>query len=58
MSDGIPLLFLGLGTIGALWFLAAAARKQVADSKGDPVRSNFIDGHGGPPRPNRPGTEH
>lgn len=58
MSDGIPLLVLAFGTIGGIWFLAAAARKQVADSKGDPTRSNFVKDHGGPPRPNRPGTEH
>ncbi len=55
---GIPLLILGLGTIGALWFIAAAARKQVADLKGHPARSNFVKDHGEAPRPNMPGTEH
>lgn len=58
MFDGFPLLVLGLGTLGTLWVLAAAARKQVADLKGDPARSTIIRDHGGPPRPNRPGTEH
>jgi hypothetical protein len=58
MSNGYPLLFLAFGTIGALWFLGAAARKQVADLKGDPRRSNIIKDHGGAPRPNMPGTEH
>jgi hypothetical protein len=55
---GIPLLILGIGTIGALWFIAAAARKQVADLKGHPARSNFVKDHGEAPRPNMPGTEH
>ncbi|MDP4024191.1 hypothetical protein Q8W71_16300 [Methylobacterium sp. NEAU 140] len=58
MSDGIPLLILALGTLGGVWFLAAAARKQVAELKGDPKRSSIIHDHGGPPRPNMPGTEH
>lgn len=58
MSEGFPLLILAFGTIGALWFIAAAARKQVADLKGDPVRSNLIKDHGGAARPNMPGTEH
>lgn len=58
MSDGIPLLFLALGTLGGVWFLAAAARKQVANSKGDPERSSVIQHHGGEPRPNMEGTEH
>ena len=58
MSHGYPLLFLAMGTLGGVWFLAAAARKQVANSKGDPERSSIIHGHGGTPRPNRPGTEH
>jgi hypothetical protein len=58
MSNGYPLLFLAFGTIGGLWVLGAAARKQVADLKGDPRRSNIIKDHGGAPRPNMPGTEH
>lgn len=58
MGNGISLLVLALGTIGGIWFLAAAARKQVADAKGDPARSNLIKDHGGAPRPNMPGTEH
>ena len=58
MSDGIPLLFLALGTLAGVWFLAAGARKQVANSKGDPERSNLIKQHGGEPRPNMEGTEH
>ncbi len=58
MGSGISLLVLALGTIGGIWFLAAAARKQVADLKGHPGRSNLIKDHGGAPRPNMPGTEH
>jgi hypothetical protein len=58
MSEGIPLLILALGTLGVVWFLAAAARKQVADAKGAPERSNVIRDHGGAPRQNMPGTEH
>jgi hypothetical protein len=58
MSEGFPLLVLAFGTIGGLWFIAAAARKQVADLKHDPARSNIIKDHGGAPRPNMPGTEH
>ncbi|MHB2207755.1 hypothetical protein [Methylobacterium sp. CM6257] len=58
MSQGFPLLILAFGTLGGIWFLAAAARKQVADLKGDPARSNLIHHHGGAPRPNMPGTEH
>ena len=55
---GIPLLILGLGTLGAGWFLAAKARKDVADLKGDPGRSSVIQHHGEKPRENLPGTEH
>jgi hypothetical protein len=58
MGSGISLLFLALGTIGGVGFLALAARKQVASLKGDPERSNLIKDHGGAPRPNMPGTEH
>jgi hypothetical protein len=56
--DGIPLLVLALGTLGGLWVIAAAARKQVADLKNHPARSNFVKEHGEAPRPNMPGTEH
>ena len=58
MSNGYPLLFLALGTLGGIWFLGVAARKQVADAKGSPERSSVIRDHGGPPRPNMEGTEH
>ena len=58
MSQGFPLLILAFGTLGAVWFLAAAARKQVADAKGSPERSSVIQHHGEAPRPNMPGTEH
>ncbi|MCJ2117052.1 hypothetical protein MKK65_10815 [Methylobacterium sp. J-001] len=58
MGSGITLIVLALGTIGSVGFLAMIARKQVADLKGDPERSNFIKDHGGAARPNRPGTEH
>jgi hypothetical protein len=58
MSDGIPLLILAFATLGGVWFMAAAARKQVADAKGSPERSSVIRDHGGPPRPNMEGTEH
>jgi hypothetical protein len=58
MSQGFPLLILALGTLGGVWFLAAAARKQVADAKGSPERSSVIHHHGDAPRPNMPGTEH
>ncbi|MCJ2055060.1 hypothetical protein MKL09_00595 [Methylobacterium sp. J-048] len=58
MGSGISLLFLALGTIGGVGFLALAARKQVANLKGDPERSNLIKDHGGAPRQNMPGTEH
>lgn len=52
------LLILALATLGGIGFLAIGARKQVADLKGDPRRSNIIKDHGGAPRPNMPGTEH
>ena len=58
MGSGISLLFLALGTIGGVGFLALAARKQVANLKGDPERSNLIKDHCGAPRQNMPGTEH
>ncbi|MCJ2048923.1 hypothetical protein [Methylobacterium sp. J-070] len=51
-------MILAFGTLGGIWFLAAAARKQVADAKGSPERSSVIHQHGGAPRPNMPGTEH
>ena len=53
METGYPLLFLALGTLAGVWFLAAGARKQVANSKGDPERSSVIQHHGG-----EPSTEH
>ncbi|WP_342167230.1 hypothetical protein [Methylobacterium sp. SD21] len=58
MNDGIPLLILAFATLGGVWFMAAAARKQVADAKGRPERSAVIQHHGGEPRPNMEGTEH
>jgi hypothetical protein len=58
MSQGFPLMILAFGTLGGIWFLAAAARKQVADAKDSPERSNVIHHHGGEPRPNMQGTEH
>ena len=58
MSQGFPLMILAFGTLGGIWFLAAAARKQVADAKGSPERSSVIRDHGGAPRANMPGTEH
>jgi hypothetical protein len=58
MSAGYPLLFLALGTLGGIGFLAIGARKQVADLKGDPERSSIVKDHGGAPRQNMPGTEH
>ena len=58
METGYPLLFLALGTLAGVWFLAAGARKQVANSKGDPERSSVIQHHGGELRPNMEGTEH
>lgn len=58
MGGGIFLLILALGTLGGVWFLAAASRKQVADAKGSPERSSVIQHHGGEPRPNMEGTEH
>lgn len=58
MRDGIPLLILAFATLGGVWFMAAAARKSVANSKGDPERSTVIQHHGGEPRPNMEGTEH
>ena len=58
MGSGISLLFLALGTIGGVGLLALAARKQVADLKGDPERSSLIKDHGGAARPNMLGTEH
>jgi hypothetical protein len=58
MGSGISLLFLAFGTIGGVGLLALAARKQVANLKGDPERSNLIKDHGGAPRQNMPGTEH
>lgn len=58
MSQGFPLMILAFGTLGGIWFLAAAARKQVADAKGSPERSSVIQHHGGAPRTNMPGTEH
>ncbi|MCE4224919.1 hypothetical protein HCU64_14240 [Methylobacterium sp. C25] len=58
MSNGIPLLILALGTLGAGLFIAGKARKDVADLKGDPARSNLVKDHGGEPRQNMPATEH
>jgi hypothetical protein len=58
MGSGISLLVLALGTIGGVGFLAMGARKQVADLKNDPARSEIIKHSDEAPRHNLPGTEH
>lgn len=49
---------LALTTFALVTAAAVFMRTRVAKAKGDGERSTFIDGHGGTPRENRPGTEH
>jgi hypothetical protein len=52
------IIFLAVATLAIVLVVAGIFRRRVAQSKGDPRRSSFTEHHGGPPRPNRPGTEH
>ncbi|UMY15861.1 hypothetical protein MMB17_14050 [Methylobacterium organophilum] len=58
MSNDVLILVLALATIVIVAAVAIWQRGRVARLKGDPRRSSFTQNHGGPPRPNRPGTEH
>lgn len=51
-------IILAVATLAIVILAAGTLRRRVAQAKGDPRRSSFTDQHGGPPRPNRPGTEH
>ncbi len=52
------IIILAIATLAIVIVVAGIFRRRVAQSKGDPQRSAFTRDHGGPPRPNRPGTEH
>ena len=58
MDGGILVFVLALTTFAIVVAAALFMRARVARSKDDGERSALIDGHGGTPRQNRPGTEH
>ena len=58
MNSEYLIIVLALATLAIVIGAALWMRARVAQSKGDPKRSAFIEQHGGTPRPNRPGTEH
>jgi hypothetical protein len=49
---------LALMTLTTVIVVASVMRGKVAESKGDPERSDFTKNNGETPRQNRPGTEH
>ena len=58
MHGDYLIIVLAVSTIAIVGLVAVWQRARVARSKNDPRRSSFTENHGGPPRPNRPGTEH
>lgn len=58
MPDNDYLIILAVATLAIVIVVAGFLRRRVAQAKGDPRRSSFTEHHGGPPRPNRPGTDH
>lgn len=59
MSDnGQLIIALALMTLAVAVAAALVMRIRVAQKKGDPARSSFVQHHGGAPRANMPGTEH
>ncbi|WP_336486522.1 hypothetical protein [Methylobacterium nigriterrae] len=58
MDNEILIIVLAVATLVIVVGFALWQRSRVAAAKGDPRRSSFTEQHGGPARPNRPGTEH
>lgn len=58
MQDQYLIFGLALATFVLVGAALVVMRIRVAARKKSPERSAFVDTHGGPPRPNRPGTEH
>jgi hypothetical protein len=58
MDNEVLILVLAVATLAIVIGVAMWSRGRVAQAKRDPQRSAFTDQHGGPPRQNRPGTEH
>ena len=58
MNSEVLILVLALSTFALVVAAALFMRARVAKTKGNAERSAFVEGHGGIPRQNRPGTEH
>ncbi len=58
MQDQSLIFGLALATFAVAIAALLVMRARVAARKKSPERSAFVETHGGPPRPNRPGTEH
>lgn len=58
MQDQYLIFGLALATFALALGALLVMRARVAAKKKSPERSAFVDQHGGPPRPNSPGTEH
>ncbi|GBU17634.1 MULTISPECIES: hypothetical protein [Methylobacterium] len=58
MQDQYLIFGLALATLLIAGVVLLVMRARVAAKKNSPDRSAFVEHHGGPPRPNRPGTEH
>ena len=58
MQDQYLIFGLALATFALVIGALLVMRARVAARKKTPERSAFVETHGGPPRPNRPGTEH
>ena len=58
MQDQSLIFGLALATFALAIAALLVMRARVAARKKTSERSAFLDTHGGPPRPNRPGTEH
>ncbi|MCJ2034263.1 hypothetical protein [Methylobacterium sp. J-068] len=58
MQDQYLIFGLALATFAIAIAVLLVMRARIAAKKKTPERSAFLDTHGGPPRKNRPGTEH
>lgn len=58
MQDQYLIFGLALATFAIAIAVLLVMRARVAAKKKTPERSAFVENHGGPPRENRPGTEH
>ena len=57
-NSGSLIITLALVTLVVVVAVGLVMRIRVAQKKGDPARSSFVQHHGETPRQNMPGTEH